>query len=146
MFQFVVSCQALQGHTESPVCLWLLHRAVLWLRPCHTFSGGLIPLPCKQKSWTMEKLLVAAVLTWATSKCLMDGSTTTEDRARVCQESEATERQKRGQPHVVITRYRTKTTVKGTSMASVRFPLRDLMSLSFLLRDTMPLYLYSVTT
>jgi hypothetical protein len=57
----------------------------------------------------MEKLLVAAVLMWATSKCLMDGSTITEDRARVCQESEVTERQNRGQPHIVSTRNRMKT-------------------------------------
>lgn len=54
-----------------------------------------IPLPCKQKSWAREKFLVAEMLMWATSKCLMDGSIITEDRARVCQESKATERQNR---------------------------------------------------
>ena len=53
-----------------------------------------IPLPCRQKSWAKEKLLVAAVLIWATSKCLMDESIIAEERGRVCQEFGATGRER----------------------------------------------------
>lgn len=56
-----------------------------------------LPLPDRQRSRAAEKSLVAAVLTWATAKVLMDGSTITEERARDCHESRVTRRESGGQ-------------------------------------------------
>ena len=62
------------------------------------------PLPNKQRSRAAEKSLIAAMLMWATSKFLMDGSRTTDERARVCHESRAPSGEHRGQlSHTVFT-------------------------------------------
>lgn len=63
--------------------------------PCPPSEGR--NLPNKQKSRATEKSLVAAVLIWATSKFLMDGSRTTDEGARDCHASRAARRESGGQ-------------------------------------------------
>ena len=67
------------------------------LIPIHPLPRGwTLPLPHKQRSRAAEKFPMAAVLMWATSKFLMDGSMIAEERARDCHESRVTGRERRG--------------------------------------------------
>ena len=83
------------------MCFWgqnlQQHLCERTLVPIHPLPRGwTFPLPHKQRSRAAEKFPMAAVLMWATSKFLMDGSTITEEGARDCHESRATGRERRG--------------------------------------------------